>query len=381
MYRADLLKSGGILAKSIVCSDSGDGQPLTQIVANYISYQPGKALKGIHRRVATLERILNLLESFRGKAQVQRFLQQKQIAYSGTWATVREKIDQGLTSDKITQDELIALLEDIEEHGDQYIYLYDLDVSKAPRIKDRASFEELLTQTERDRTLDKVAVIENPSRAPTLVSSHYSEEQLKLKWVQKRSFRRPLGETIEGNVVTVRYQIVDTRAVDLVILDFAERRAIFCIQKVEPGVRDYKKQLQELFNRLARFVDPDAFTPLDLHLLMKRIDGKSFHEIRRRRYRALDANGGLIDVTSPTESEDIYDGGLYEVGRDNYTGAVASLHVNAYWVPVEKKLEREIHTIFPYKQAVNAVVFTQRCLKSERNYVLSRIETIARGKP
>jgi hypothetical protein len=331
--------------------------------------------------MTTLERILNLLESFRGKAQVQRFLQDKDVPHSGTWATVRDKIEQGIKSNKITHDELVALLEDIEEHGDQYVYLYDFDVAKAPRVKNRPLFEKLLTNAERERTLDKVAIIENPSTTPTLVSAHYGAERLKLKWVQKRSFRRPLGETVEGKIVTVKYQIIDTRAVDLAILNFAERRAFFCIQKVEPGVRDYKKQLQELLDRIALFVDSDAFAPLDLLLLMKRMDDKTFKEIRRRRYRALDAKGGLIDVTSPTESEDIYDGGLYEIGRDNYKGAVASLHSNSYWVPVEKKLEREIHTIFPYKQAVNAIVFTQKCTKTERDYVLSRIETIARGKP
>jgi hypothetical protein len=329
----------------------------------------------------TIERILNLLESFRGKAQVQSFLQEKEVPYSGTWMIVREKIVQGLKARKIAQNELIGLLEDIEEHGDQYVYLYDFDLAEAPRIKDRPSFERLLTDTERQRTLDKVAVIENPSAAPTLVSAYYNAEQLKLKWVQRRSFRKPLGETTEGNVVMVRYQIVDTRAVDLPILDFARHKAIFCIQKIEPGVRDYKKQLSELFTRLGRFVDPPALKPLDLALLMKRMDDKKFGEIRRRRYRALDGEGGLMDVTSPTESEDIYTGGLYETARDNYKGAVASLYVNSYWMPVERKLEREIHTIFPYRQAVNAVVFTQRCTRSERDYVLSRIEAIARGKP
>lgn len=331
--------------------------------------------------MATLERILNLLESFRGKAQVQQFLADKDVPYSGTWPTVRDKIEQAVKSKQVTQAELIALLEDIEEHGDQYIHLYDFSVAKAPRVKDKASVERLLTGEERERTLDKVMVIEKPSTEPTLVSTQYSEQQLKLKWVQKRSFRKPLGETRQGQIVTVKYQIVDTRAVDLVMLNFAERKAMFCVQKVEPGVRDYKKQLQELRDRTARFIDPDAFTPLDLQLLMKRMDDKKFTEIRRRRYRAIDANGGLIDVTSPKESEDIYDGGLFEVGRDNYKGTVGSLSVNAYWLPVENKLKREIHTIFPYKQAVNAVVFLQRCTRLERDYVLSRIDAIARGKP
>jgi hypothetical protein len=328
----------------------------------------------------TVERILNLLESFRGKSQVQRFLQEKGVSYSGTWVTVREKIAEGLRARKINQSELIALLEDIEEHGDQYAYLYDLDMNRAPRVQNRASFEELLTDAEKSRSLDKVAIVENPSVTPTLVSAFYSDEQLKLKWVQKRSFRRPLGESTEGNVVTVRYEIVDTRAIDIAILNFVQRKAVFCIQKIEPGVRDYKKQLNDLLTRVSRFVDSEAFTALDLVLLMKRMDDKNFTEIRRRRYRARDANGGMLDVISPTESEDIYTGGLYEAGRAHYQGAVASLYVNAYWLPVAPHLEREMHTIFPYKQAVNAVVFTQRCTKLERDHVLSRIEAIARGE-
>jgi hypothetical protein len=331
--------------------------------------------------MAIVERILNLLESFRSKTQVQHFLQTKDVAHSGTWETVREKIEQALNSGSITEDELIALLEDIEEHGDQYIYVYDFNPSEAPRIRNRSGFVNLLTGQEQRQSLDRLAIVEKPSTQPTLVSAQYGQDRIKLKWVQKRFFRQPLDETIDGNIATVRYQIIDTRAVDLVILDSAQRKAVLCIQKIEPGVRDYRSQRQELFARLGRFVDHQAFTPLDLVKLMKRMDDRTFKEIRRRRYRGLDAEGQLIDVTSATEAKDIYDGGLYRTGRDHYGGAIASLNVNTYWIPVPEKLDREIHTIFPYKQAVNAVVFTQRCTKQERDYVLSRIESIARGKP
>jgi hypothetical protein len=331
--------------------------------------------------MASLQRILNLLESFRGKTQVQHFLQLKEVPYSGTWETVRSKIELGMKKGKITEAELIVLLEDIEEHGYQYIYLYNLDTEKVVRIPDRAAFRTLLTPEERERALDSVVIIDKPSAEPSLVSAQYSPGRIKLKWVQKRVFRRPLGESVAGNIATVRYEIVPTRAVDLAILDLAQGKAMLCIQKIEPGIRDYKKQLSELFRRLGRFVDREAFSDLDLLNLMRRMDEKGFKEIRRRRCRALDANGGTIDVTSPKESEDIYDGGLYEAGRDHYTGAVASLHVNTYWIPAPQKLEREIHTIFPYKQAVNAVVFTQKCTKTERDHVLSRIESIAKGQP
>jgi hypothetical protein len=327
-----------------------------------------------------LPRVLNLLESFRGKKQVQDFLQLKEVPHSGTWETVRDKIERGLKAGKITEEELVLLLEDIEEHGDQYIYLFDLDADKTVRIKTRTDFEALLTPQEREKTLDSVTIIENPQESPILVSSHYNAKRLKLKWVQKRSFRRPLGETIKGDIATVRYQIVSTRAVDIAILDLNPGMATLCVQKIEPGIRDYGKQLKSLFERLARFVDREAFTPLDLRLLMQRINEKSFTEARRRRFRALDANGGLIDVTSATESEDIFSGGLYEAGRANYAGSVVGTYLNTYWIKNPPHLDREIHTIFPYKQASNAVVFTQRVLKTERDHVLSRIKAIAKGQ-
>lgn len=359
--------------------------------------------------MSNLPRILSLLESFRGKKQVQAYLQSKNLPFSGTWDTVRTKIEHGVSTGQISERELTDLLEDIEEHGDQYVFLYDIDLRKSAGIESRANFEKLLTDREKEKTLDKVAIIEKPSTQMTLVSALYNSERTifrsltreplklgtetppaveptkvsptKLKWVQKRSFRQPLDETISGDIATVRYQIISTRAVDLAILDLSQRRATLCLQKIEPGIRDYRKQLKELLDRVARFIDPSALKPLDLVKLMKAISDKQFYEVRRRRYRAMDASGGLIDVTSATETTDIYSGGLYEAGRDHYAGAIASVNANVYWTGVPRYLDREIHTVFPYKQAVNAVIFMQRCTKTEREYVLSRIESIASGKP
>jgi hypothetical protein len=67
---------------------------------------------------------------------------------------------------------------------------------------------------------------------------------------------------------------------------------------------------------------------------------------------------------------------MYDVARQHYSGGLTDLHVNVYWKPNGKELKREIHTIFPYRNFPNAVIFTQRCSKIERDYVLSRIEAI-----
>jgi hypothetical protein len=74
---------------------------------------------------------------------------------------------------------------------------------------------------------------------------------------------------------------------------------------------------------------------------------KSLFEHFRRlphEYRAQDANGKLFDVTSATETDDIFNGGLYDAGRANYTGALAGAYANVYWTVAAPFLTREIQS-------------------------------------
>jgi hypothetical protein len=324
--------------------------------------------------------VLNLLESLRAKSQVQSFLKSCGQAYSGTWAQVRQRIERAISPESIQFRDLVSLLEEIEEHGTQYAYFFDLNRAKASKLESAQSLERCLTPQERETILNNIRVIESPPDEATLVSARHDSGWVKLKWVQKRSFRRPMGETVRGRIVTVKYEIVETRAVDLALFDLSRNRAYLFVQKAEPSIRDYRKQLRALENRLARFLEDGALSPLDLGRLLKRLNEEGFSEARRRRCQARDESGSIMDVTSATEDGDIFDGELYKAARDHYSGEVASLHANVYWKPVAGKLERELHTIFPYRHSPNAVILTQRCLRSERDYVLSRIESLARGE-
>ncbi len=326
-----------------------------------------------------LTAVLNLLESFRSKTQVQVYLKQWRIPRSGTWSTVREHITKGVRSRKTSLDELVELLEEVEEHGNQYVFLYDLDLRNAGPIRTRQGFKRALTREERRKALDQIIVIEKPPEEPTLTSARYTDNQAKLKWVQKKTFRRPLGETISGRIVTVRYEIVSVRAVDLALFNLEEKYAYICLHKVESGVRNYRDKLSNFLQRLTRFVPEDALKPVDLGSVLKKIGEPTFSEVRRRRHQQRDDYGNVFDVSSATETNDIFDGGFYKDGRAGYTGHLADLHANAYWKPIPGGLEREIHTILPYRQCVNCVVFMQRCLRDERDYVLSRIRAIAKS--
>jgi hypothetical protein len=179
----------------------------------------------------------------------------------------------------------------------------------------------------------------------------------------------------------VKYQIYDVRAVDIAEFDFEKNRAHFFIQKVGSSIREHKSPLEAMLGRLSpTFLQPDALQPLDLGRVLKKLNDEDFAEARRRRCQARDGSGQIIDVTSATENNDIFEPGLYKSGRDNYSGSLTALHANAYWKPVPEILAREIHLLFPYRNFSNAVVFTQRCSPNERGYVLSRVEAIARDE-
>jgi hypothetical protein len=333
-----------------------------------------------------LKSLLAILESLRAKSQVVELLKQHQLPHSGTWKQVRDHLESATENGQITMSDLVAFMERIEEHGDQYAFFYDVDPAKASRLRNSTQLTAALTELGRAGVLNNTSVIASPTSTPVLVSvrptvGNNGISKIKLKWVQKRTFRRQIGETTSGNIVTVKYQIYDVRAVDIAEFDFEANRAHLFIQKVGSSIREQKNPLEAMLNRLKpTFLQDDALGPLDLGPVLKKLNDENFTEARRRRCQARDAAGNIIDVTSATEENDIFDPGLYKSGRDNYSGSLTSLHANAYWRAVPEKLDREIHLIFPYRNFSNAAVLTQRCLPSERGYVLSRVEAIARGE-
>jgi hypothetical protein len=323
--------------------------------------------------------VLNLLESLRGKSQVQEFLEEQDTPHSGTWEKVRARIRTGTKTGNLNVEALVSLLEEIEEHGNQYVFIYDIDLEKAGKSLDPASVSEALTANERRSILNTVRIIEDPPENATLISVRTTSNPIKVKWIEKRLLRRHIGETIRGYQLTIQYHLEPARAIDSAVMSREKKRAYLCVQRVETGIREYKVHLKDMVDRLKRFLDPESLIPYDLGKLMKDLANKSVPEARLRRHQARDQNGRLFDATSANETDDLYSGGgIYDAARQHYSGSLTDLHVNVYWKPNGAELKREIHTIFPYRNFANAVVFTQRCSKIERDYVVSRIEAIAK---
>lgn len=326
-----------------------------------------------------LDVVLRLLKSFRGKSQVQAFLEGNDLAHSGTWNTLEQRIERATEHGDLEIDGLVELLEEVEEHGDQYVFLYDLVGRQDGPLPTTDSIRQTLTAVEVRSVLNSVSIVEEPTDRATLVSVRLADGRAKFKWIQRRIYYRRVDERQHGNRLTVEYDIVSVRAVDVAILDLAERKAHLCIQRVEEGIRECQKYLPDLKARLSRFLNETALRTLDLRRLMQRIGDRTFTEVRRRRHQMRDVTGCVVDAISATESADVFSGALYRAARDNYEGALTDLNSNVYWVENGAELEREIHTLFPYRNFPNAVIFTQRCSRRERDYVLSRIEQIARG--
>lgn len=334
----------------------------------------------------SLKPILHILESLRAKSQVADLLRNHDLAHSGTWKQVKKRLEDAVSDQQISIDEILSLVERIEEHGDQFALFYDLDPAKAARLKDIGNLQGVLHDLDRKYVLNHIEVIASPTSTPILVSVRHITAQnqvvgAKLKWVQNRTFRKQISQSTAGKIVTVKYRIFDVRSVDIAEFDFEQNRARLFIQKVGPGIREHRNPVEAMMSRLTpNFLDADALQSLDLGPLLKLLNKEDFAEARRRRCQARDQTGNIIDITSATEQDDIFDEGIYKTARDHYSGQLTSLLTNAYWKPVPEKLEREIHVLFPYRHFDNAAILPQRCLPDERGYVLSRIEAIARGE-
>jgi hypothetical protein len=334
----------------------------------------------------SLKPLLHLLETLRAKSQVSELLAKHELSHSGTWTQIKKHIVSAVADGQISVDELLALVERIEEHGDQYAFFYDVDLAKGNKLKSLNNLQAKLTELGSAGVLKSTTVVGTPSSTPVFgsvrhVTGKYGKIKVKLKWIHKRNFRKQIGETTSGNIVTVKYEIFDVRAVDIAEFDFQRNRAHLFVQKVGTSTREHRNPLQAMLDRLSpTFLDADVLQPLDLGPVLKKLNDENFTEARRRRCQARDEAGNIIDVTSATEEDDIFGPGFYKSGRDHYSGHLTSLHANAYWTPILGKLEREIHLIFPYRNFANAVVLPQRCLPAEREYVLSRVESIARGE-
>lgn len=81
-----------------------------------------------------IDNLVNLILSH-GSRPVQDFLRSKALSFSGTREELKKSLKNGHEAGKLTYEDLTSLLHDIEEYGNQQVYLFNIPPPKLDELR------------------------------------------------------------------------------------------------------------------------------------------------------------------------------------------------------------------------------------------------------
>ncbi|WP_241114282.1 hypothetical protein [Achromobacter insuavis] len=153
-------------------------------------------------------------------AVVSAFLKARGLHHSaGSWQAMREgRLLPALEQEKISNEDLEALVQESEEYGHQHVFLYTCSKAAASRMIDRVNVERELTKRKQSHLLNASRLVEQPSGVE-LVDVRWDtarkDYQLTLKEVELRTYDKLIGTRQEGDEFLKVYKRETQRAVNL----------------------------------------------------------------------------------------------------------------------------------------------------------------------
>lgn len=276
----------------------------------------------------------------------------------------------GLEEGKFVETDLIDLLDDIEEFGNQHIYLYNCNPEYLKALRNPTYIQTKLEENSLADLLNNKYRIFIPDNVELSQVIHDSKI-LKFKWVERRIWKMPLEERIEDDKYIETYQMNTTRGVTTFRIDLITGNAELMIQRLPTGTQ-YQKIKDDYLHKLSNIMEIYSFQPTGLLRVIRFIEGSE--EVDKRQINFETISGGKVAFKSRSRGADFTDDTTLYSARTALGQNVSGSLGNFYWKPNEV-LARSIHThIYPRDDRV--AIFGQ-CVEREVNYVLSRIRYFA----
>jgi hypothetical protein len=317
-----------------------------------------------------VELVLNYLLSHK-KAFTQDFLREDRgLPFSGTKEKLRERLKGYLGDGQLDAADLVWLLNRIEGWGNQHIYLYQA----SDRLIEPWLEEDSVRKRLADLGLDDLFNRQRPLVLPeetTLSSIEWTPERVRFVWVEKRQWEERVSEEDikEEGMVWRAYRINISRGLIAFDWDLVSGYAMLMIQRLPRGTKYYL--IRDRFEKeLEPMVGLSQFEQVRVSRAIQRIQALEEKEVRRRQLAYQTQRGGKVTFTSAGRSRGTSaDPDLKRAGQA--LNSTAGLLGNFYWIPVEGKPGREVHSkLYASDQRVG--IFGEHQERDVR-YVLSRI--------
>jgi len=310
-----------------------------------------------------IELLLDLVLSHK-KDYLRDFLRIKDQPVSGTKDKLRQRLIENLESSRISDSELVRLLDQIEGSGNQHIYLQTCSNTYLSKLKQKDDFFSHLTGLGYQELYNREKSLLLP-KEPTISSILHDDRWLKIKWVERRDWYELLSDEIEDGLRIKKYKPHVSRGITVFRTDLASGNAELMIQRLPRGT-NYDAVRDRYNSELGRILDLNAFSLIDVGRSIRKIEDSG--EVEKRSCNYLTVAGGRVAFRSRSRGSDYGLDPSLNRARSALGTNVSGVLGNFYWLPCSQ-LESKIHShIYP-----NRVGIFGECTEQEVNYVLSRI--------
>nr|WP_319514379.1 hypothetical protein [uncultured Cohaesibacter sp.] len=331
-----------------------------------------------------VEFVLNRLRTQGTLEQASSFLRLKQLAHSASsWDEMADKrIKPNIASGKISTSDLFSLLAEVEEHGRQHIFLFQLANNKsvsclfnAPDLAKRIASANL-------PNLGVPSIVDDP-KGPTIVEIRHDTkgkiQNLIVKIVEERFYSDNRRENSVNGQMVVTYDLHPYRAVHIIRIQENGAAEIRVYSHRE--TMDYQKTADTLWEIAAPVVDNRIFNPVRLDNFKdglwnkrKRAGVQKHFSLRNSDHK--NAMGNRIRVSAgPVGATMLSDAEL--------VASVDRFHAKRNWVRCERasailkseassgQLSRDVNLLF--HGAPNEFTITSKVTRSEYEYILEKV--------
>lgn len=326
--------------------------------------------------------IVELLRQTSTKEVVQEFLKSKNIPFSGTWEELLDKrIIPSVSENKISNLELLEYLRIAEEHGKQHIFLYECAEDKAIALIDRKRMMDALKAKGLEALVNEPKILDQPD-APTFTDARWEAATKDLAFILKQIETRESQSHVadhrssDGKTLTKEYELVRTRAVNLVKLHRTGLLEIR-ISARSTGSTKYKADVDLFWMNLNGLLQDSDFRPIPLRFIKYRLmnEAKSLTgKIRVSNSVLRNEDGTTMIVASRGEEANLYDDTGASKGMKAFVDQDGYCEGSNFFFTKNANLSKDVHILLSGE--INEFAITADCNREDYNYVLDEIRNL-----
>jgi hypothetical protein len=329
-----------------------------------------------YRRLTLLIKLLQ--EASTSLEVISDFLRARGAHHSiQNWETLLDKrILPALQDGKITEQQLISLLAEAEEHGRQHVFLFRCTRDAAAQQADTKA----VARWAQNRGLEVGATQLHDLPTEAKVFSVRSEGEgraaaLTITTVELRENREYLGEKLEGSRLVREWNISTKRAVNVACLH-GDGLLELRIRSRDHTTR-YQQDVAKFWHLLRGLLTANFFKPVAL----TRAKGKLFEnkqklksEVRYSGSELRNENGTVLTAAAGEEQQNLFDDAAAQASVDSFISSDGAYcaESNVWWRKQPNGVPaRDVHVLLAGDP--NEFAITAACSKADHEYVLGRV--------